>query len=299
MKRRVNCGTGIHDVRLCNNAACGVHCMIELSGLGLVAPDGCVVGVLTDDASTVTSPEAIRIGPGEAIPDEATRLILDHTFSRATALEKSRAMSLLHGLAKSGATVLLLSHDETMLERVADEIWVVAGGKLVDRGDPTEVLARYRESIAKQLRAEAGTALPLSPTMRKGDGRAAIRSIDLSSIVVQSGEEMTVRVAVDYLGDVADPVVGIMIRTRIGLNVYGTNTELEQLHFGPVGADSRARSRSASYVDLCPGDYTITAASHDPNGLWHEWLEDAVSFAVTDSRYTAGVANLRAAVSVA
>ena len=28
---------------------------------------------------------------------------------------------------------------------------------------------------------------------------------------------------------VADPVVGIMIRTRIGLNVYGTNTELERL----------------------------------------------------------------------
>ena len=31
--------------------------------------------------------------------------------------------------------------------------------------------------------------------------------------------------------------------------------------------------------------------------VWHDWLEDAVAFAVTDSRYTAGVANLRAQVS--
>jgi hypothetical protein len=31
---------------------------------------------------------------------------------------------------------------------------------------------------------------------------------------------------------VPDPVVGILIRTRIGLNVCGTNTELEKLKFG-------------------------------------------------------------------
>ena len=46
--------------------------------------------------------------------------------------------------------------------------------------------------------------------------------------------------------------------------------------------------------DLCPQDYTLTAASHDPDGVWHDWMEDALDFTVTDSRYTAGVANLRA-----
>jgi lipopolysaccharide transport system ATP-binding protein len=48
---------------------------------------------------------------------------------------------------------------------------------------------------------------------------------------------------------------------------------------------------------LCPQEYTITAASHDPNGVWHDWMEDAIAFAVSDSRYTAGVANLRATVT--
>ena len=38
-------------------------------------------------------------------------------------------------------------------------------------------------------------------------------------------------------------------------------------------------------------------ASHDPDGVWHDWLEDAVAFSVTDDRYTAGVANLRAHAS--
>jgi lipopolysaccharide transport system ATP-binding protein len=39
-------------------------------------------------------------------------------------------------------------------------------------------------------------------------------------------------------------------------------------------------------------------ASHDPDGVWHDWLEDAVAFSVSDGRYTAGVANLHAQVSL-
>ena len=48
--------------------------------------------------------------------------------------------------------------------------------------------------------------------------------------------------------------------------------------------------------ELCPKEYTLTAASHDPDGTAHDWVDDAVAFVVTDARYTAGVANLRARV---
>src|SRR5438093_2720940 len=90
----------------------------------------------------------------------------------------------------------------------------------------------------------------------------------------------------------------MMIRTRIGLNVYGTNTELERLQLGPRAADDSIEITFAFRCELCPGEYTLTAASHDPDGVWHDWVEDAVAFSVSDSRYTAGVANLRARVSL-
>jgi len=81
------------------------------------------------------------------------------------------------------------------------------------------------------------------------------------------------------------------------MDVYGTNTELEKVKIGPCEAGDRRVISFRFCCDLCPGYYTLTAASHDPNGVWHDWLEDAVAFTVTDSRYTAGVANLRAAVT--
>jgi lipopolysaccharide transport system ATP-binding protein len=90
----------------------------------------------------------------------------------------------------------------------------------------------------------------------------------------------------------------MMIRTRVGLNVYGTNTELERLKLGPCGAGETLEIHFAFRCELCPQEYTLTVASHDPDGVWHDWLEDAVAFAVTADRYTAGVANLRARATI-
>jgi len=106
-----------------------------------------------------------------------------------------------------------------------------------------------------------------------------------------------VNVTVRFREAVADPVIGMMIRTRIGLNVYGTNTELERLKLGLRGAGDTILVTFAFRCELCPEEYTLTVASHDPDGVWHDWLEDAGAFAVSDDRYTAGVANLRARVS--
>jgi lipopolysaccharide transport system ATP-binding protein len=208
-------------------------------------------------------------------------------------------------LRSAGSTVLLASHDEPLLEACADEIWWLRDGGLIARGDPSEVLAKYRSYVAEALRAAgSGQKALVSPTMRKGDGRAVVEEIELlgedgaPSIVWRSGEAVTIAVKVRFTARVEDPVVGIMIRTRVGLNVYGTNTELEHLKLGPVDAGAVIRVAYQFRCDLCPGQYTVTAASHDPDGLWHDWLEDAVAFSVADSRYTAGVANLRASATV-
>ena len=76
----------------------------------------------------------------------------------------------------------------------------------------------------------------MAPTLSDGDGRAVLTGIDLlgadgaPTVVWRSGEMAAIRVSVRFNADVEDPVIGILIRTRIGLNVYGTNTELENIH---------------------------------------------------------------------
>ncbi|MDE3197590.1 MAG: Wzt carbohydrate-binding domain-containing protein [Acidobacteriota bacterium] len=261
--------------------------MIEFQRPAVTAPDGCIVGVLLESGDL----------PGDADG------ILRFPFREDNAVARARRISKLLEARRAGRTFVLISHDEPLLEKCADEIWWIRDGELIARGDPAEILPEYRRYTAEQLRAAGhGIAAMLAPVIRNGDGRAALESIELtgengqSSVVFRSGEQMSIRVTVKYAGAVEDPVIGILIRTRIGLNVYGTNTELEQLHPGPVAAGDTLRITYSFQCDLCPGDYTVTAASHDPDGVWHDWQEDAVAFAVSDSRYTAGVANLRARV---
>jgi lipopolysaccharide transport system ATP-binding protein len=282
--------------------------MIVFPGLALTAPAGSIIGIIEEGPRSISTIdiEATSLAPGDSLPDLTGDYILDHTLSRSDALTKSKAVARLVQLRRAGATMALISHDELLLESCADEIWWLRSGALIARGDPADVLSRYRTHVANMRRASGENQVAsLSPTMRNGDRRATLDSVELMgetgvpANVFRSGEAVAVKVTVFFTSPVADPVVGIMIRTRIGLNVYGTNTELEQLKFGPVHQGDRVRVIYRFRCDLCPGEYTITAASHDPDGVWHDWMEDAVAFSVSDTRFTAGVANLKAQVEVA
>ena len=232
-------------------------------------------------------------------------LAIDHTLSLHDALVRARAAQELERLRRNGTTILIASHDLDLLTTLCEEIWWVKDGRLATKGDPREVIDNWQRHIAISHRASGeGVSSPLLPSMRRGDGRARI--VDLSvfgesggpASVIRSGETMKVRATVRFEQAVPDPVVGIMIRTRIGFEVFGTNTELEKLKLGPCAEGAVLRVTFSIPCNLCPQEYTITAASHDPDGVWHDWMEDAVAFSVADNRYTAGVANLRAEVGV-
>jgi lipopolysaccharide transport system ATP-binding protein len=278
--------------------------MISFQGLSLTAPPGSVIGVIEEGNPALTSLASCPVISGsQDLPVQMGSFFLDHWFAQKSRVSKAQGVSRLEALRRAGSAIVLTSSDEALLEQVADEIWWLRDGKLVAQGHPAEILPTYRRHAALELRASGNGATPeLAPSRRQGDGRAELQSIELAgangqpSTIWKSGEEVSVRVAFRYVQAVPDPVVGLLIRTRSGLNVYGTNTELEQLHPGPVEMGSFLRVTFKFRCDLCPGDYTITVASHDPDGLWHDWLEDAVAFAVADERYTAGVANLRAKV---
>ena len=281
-----------------------------LTDFEATAPDGVVIGVIGETGAG--KGKLLRLAAGVDLPDRGTIersgadpvVLSAEALACQDALEREKTAVAFDGMRRAGKSVFVISHEEGLLQRLADEVWWLHEGRLAGRGDPDEVLTAYRKHIAGRWRAW-GEKAPrvLNPRWRRGDGRAEVVSVELigesgnPTIVWRSGELAVVQVKVRFREAVADPVIGIMIRTRIGLNVYGTNTELEKLKLGPCAAGDIREVTYAFRCELCPEFYTLTVASHDPDGLWHDWLEDAVSFAVTDNRYTAGVANLRATVS--
>lgn len=267
---------------------------------GVVGPDGAGKGALLRQAR-----EAVLVEIGEHAREELDRalagnpraLVIDHVLSLVDEAARARYCWEIARLARKGAVVVIGSHDLAMLERVCDVVVVMEDGKVVEQGDPGLVLGRYRKAMLVRARAMAGWP-EVEPQSRHGDRRVTVTELVVEPATVRSGEEMTVRVGLEFREVVAAAVVGMQIRSRIGVVVYGTNTELEGVEMGSRGVGERVEVAFRFGCELCPGEYVVTVASHDPDGTAHDWLEDALLFSVVDDRYTAGVANLRAQVII-
>jgi ABC-type sugar transport system ATPase subunit len=296
-----------------------------LKALTASAPAGAIIGLIGGKNSGVAELLKLACGvippeQGEVKAGEQRRLVslgdplnlapsdvlaLDQALATQDALVRARTLLGLDRLRRAGTTVLLASHEDRLLETLCDEVWWLEAGEIAAKGDPRETMTRYRRFVADQVRAWGETIAPrLAPSARRGDGKAEVLSIETlgangnSTIVWKSGEYVTVRATVRFHEDVSEPVIGMLIRTQIGFEVYGTNTELEHVKIGPRKAGDTLTVVFQFLCDLCPQPYTLTLVAHDPDGSAHDWLDDAVAVTVADERGTPGVANLRAKVTI-
>jgi lipopolysaccharide transport system ATP-binding protein len=296
-----------------------------LKGFRAMAPSGVIIGVIGEKGSG--SAELLKLAAGAAAPEQgdvtagpqrrfvalgdplnlapADVIALDQALATQDAVVRARTLTGLDRLRRSGTTVFLASNEAGLLEILCDEVWWIDSGELAAKGDPKETLVKYGRHVAEKIRSWGETIPPrLTPSFRHGNGRAEVISVESlgdggkPTIVWKSGEMVSVRAEVRYHEAVDNPVLGLLIRTQIGFEVYGTNTELERVRIGPRKPGETAVVTFSFLCDLCPNAYTLTLASHDPDGTAHDWLDDAIAITVTDERSTAGVANLRAKVTV-
>ncbi len=259
----------------------------------------------------------VRLAFAAAIHVEPDILVVDEALSVGDAIFSNRCVQKFHEMKERGVTVVLVSHDLALVKLICDRAMLLYQGQDQAQGTPDEVVNRYNAIVLdRQRRFAASAARPakptapvaaggLAPSYRHGDGQAEVMRADLLDEtgapvrVLQSGETATVRVVARFAERHPHPVVGMMLRTRIGMEVYGTNTLLEQVggDLGPLEPGDQLEVTFRFACWLSPQEYTLTVATQSPDGTSHDWLDDVLSFQVIDSRHTAGVANLHADVT--
>jgi lipopolysaccharide transport system ATP-binding protein len=91
-------------------------------------------------------------------------------------------------------------------------------------------------------------------------------------------------------------VVGILIRNRIGMDIFGTNTRLEHAELGDFEPGDEIEVEFELDCLLSRQEYTVTVAVQYWNGLSQDWLDDVRDFRVEDTKDVAGVLNLNTRV---
>jgi lipopolysaccharide transport system ATP-binding protein len=244
----------------------------------------------------------VRLAFSTAIHVDPEILIVDEALAVGDAVFANRCVRKFQELRERKITVLFVSHDLGLVKQLSDRAILLLHGRIEAEGAPNDVINRYIGLVLEKQSSKSKKDDRVRASFRHGDGSSEILSVQLlnargeEAASVSSGEPVTVRVRSRFHRAQSDPIVGILVRTRIGMDVYGTNTRIEQVPLGDLQAGDELEVDFRIACWLTPQPYTLTVATQNPDGSSHDWLDDAIAFDVVDTRVAAGVANLRAEV---
>jgi lipopolysaccharide transport system ATP-binding protein len=244
----------------------------------------------------------VRLAFSTAIHVNPDILIVDEALAVGDAVFANRCIRKFEELRARKTTVLFVSHDLGLVKQLSDRAIFLLNGRIEAEGEPKHVIDKYIGVVLERQKAYEQRDLRAHPaaTNRHGDGSSEILDVALldeggrACGVISSGERVTIRIRTAFRARRVEPMVGILIRNRIGMEIYGTNTRIEQVDLGSFEPGEELDIDFQFECWLTPQQYTITVATQYPDGSSHDWLDDVISFEVLAKRQAAGVADLRA-----
>ena len=238
----------------------------------------------------------VRLAFATAIHVEPEILIVDEALAVGDAIFANRCINKLEELKEKKTTILFVSHDLGLVKRLANRAVLMWSGKVILEGSPSGVINRY-VGIVHEKAITQGKESKLGASYRHGDGACEIESVELlPSRAIMAGQAARVRIRARFARDSANPMAGMLIRNRLGVDVFGTNTRLEGKPLGSFAAGDTLELDFAFDCLLTRQEYTLTVAVQNSDGSSQDWLDDVLTFTVTDPKDVAGFVNLKTEV---
>jgi lipopolysaccharide transport system ATP-binding protein len=247
----------------------------------------------------------VRLAFATAIHVDPDILIVDEALAVGDAIFANRCIRKFEELKEKGVTILFVSHDLGLVKQLSHRAVFLLNGRIEAIGSPKDVIDRYIGMVLerqKSDREKSQRSTALRSSFRHGDGSSEVLDVQLvdedgrSSLVFLSGQLICIRIRTRYHHRTVQPMVGVLIRTRIGIDVYGTNTRVEKFNTGTVEPGQEVEVTFRFRCNLTPQQYTLTVATQNSDGSSHDWLDDVLAFDVVSERQAAGLVNLDAEI---
>jgi lipopolysaccharide transport system ATP-binding protein len=239
----------------------------------------------------------VRLAFSTAIHVDPEILIVDEALAVGDAIFANRCVKKFEELKDREVTVLFVSHDLGLVKRLSDRAVLMLNGRVAACGSPSDVVNRYVGMVLERQSSDTPERDRSSGVHRHGDGATRITEVELLNRMgdpvraLEAGDCITIRIHAHANKDVDSPVAGILLRNRLGIDVFGTNTRIEGIDLGPVRAGEDFTVDFSFDCRLTRQHYTLTVATQYPEGYSQDWLDDVIQFSVVDDKDVAGVAN--------
>lgn len=118
--------------------------------------------------------------------------------------------------------------------------------------------------------------------------------VDPTSVHLVGGEEVRVEVTAVVHQDMRQPILGFLVRDRLGQDLFGENTlQFTQFQPMPARVDDKIRAEFVFKLPMLPnGRYSVMTSLADgdiTNHVQHHWLQDSLIFEVMSSKVRYGL----------
>jgi homopolymeric O-antigen transport system ATP-binding protein len=250
------------------------------------------IGEYVDEpVRTYSSGMQVRLAFSVATAVRPDILIVDEALSVGDTYFQHKSFDRIRRFRDAGTTLLFVSHSPTAIKTLCSRTLLMDQGILLRDDAPNAVLDYYNALVAAQ-RADyeiRQSEIPGRIVTRSGTSDAAIESVELLADgqpvrTVRSNGCATIRLTIAVHKSMPHLTAGILIRDRLGNDVFGTNT----YRLASNRTELSARERLAvdfriADLALGVGSYSLTAALHTDDthiSANYDWWDGALVFQV-------------------
>ena len=229
----------------------------------------------------------LRLGFSIVAHLDADVMLIDEVLAVGDESFQRKCMARIAERMAAGATLVLVSHDPTAIERICRRVVVLDGGRVAFDGQVADGLLFYHRLL--------GQSEERARSLRPDSHRAAVDVEELELLdeagrpraVFRTGEQMDVRLRLRARQAAERAVVAVEVRDQRGELCFRTDET--------VGALDGATDLTFSVprLNLMGGDYDVAVGAHDQDAPASPELDRVARFAVTHSLDGEGIADLR------
>jgi len=230
-------------------------------------------------------------------------MIIDEVLAVGDAAFQKKSLEKMESAAKSGKTVLFVSHGLTSITRLCDRGLYLEDGKVVYTGTATETVAEYLKKIhqidEERIRSETGKELPTFVDLRNSDKRwegytrkiltwVSTHRLDGEPCAeFNTGDSMLIRIGY-HLDEELEIGCHIMFLDYSGARVM-------QLHNSHSGASLKLKGKG--HLECMIHDFRLLAGSYilmlDIDDFcaskWLDCIGDTIHIRVNPGNYLGGI----------
>jgi lipopolysaccharide transport system ATP-binding protein len=241
-----------------------------------------------DPVHTYSSGMQMRVAFSAATATGPEILIVDEALAVGDAYFQHKCYERIRQLREAGAAVMMVSHDPSAIRNLCSRAMLLHEGRVVEDGPASTVLESYNLLLAPHMSGDySGLPQGTGAGRRGGSGEARIEQVEWRQagevrqvLVSEVPAQLVLRVRV--LRPVPDMTVGILLRDRLGNDVFGTNSHHHGLP-GPTQPGVYELLWDVAGFHLGSGHFSVTVAAHA--GAEHlagnyDWWDRCLTFQV-------------------